>query len=219
MDVWGSFELDLSGSRTLGGSASDRDLSAGSLARTWADISTRVGRNDLPALLVNTVAMGLLSDPVELRIGLENTWTTCEWPGLAADRDLWVTLFDMAREPGTFLDETEVRPTTELPETLCAYRAAAPGHEEGLSWTASFERAHWFATRLGGAAGGEHRIFEMDVPREWVLASFRRTRGESEYIVDTTQNAGDAMREVLPEQWQSLLAAPLDDEQAGPALD
>ena len=59
----------------------------------------------------------------------------------------------------------------------------------------------------------------MDAPRDWLLASFHDTRGESEYIVDTTENAGDAMREVLPEQWQSLLAASLDGEQAGPALD
>lgn len=145
------------------------------MVATWAEISTRVGRNDLPALLVNTAGMGLLSDPVELRIGLENTWTTCEWPGLAADRDLWVTLFDMAREPGTFLDETEARRSRSCPRR-CAHRAAAPGHEEGLSWTAKLERAASVRRLLGGAAGGEHRIFEMDVPREVVLASFRRTR-------------------------------------------
>lgn len=207
MDVWGSFDHDLRAAARNGGGMAEPDLTP----RTWAEISARAGRNDLPALLVNAVGMGLLSDPEELRIGLENTWTTCEWPGLAADRDLWVMLFDMAVEPGTFLDETSLRPISELPETLHVYRAAAPGHEEGLSWTADFEHAHWFATRLGTAAGGEHRIFEMDAPRDWVLASFQRTRNESEYIIDTTRNPGDAMREVPVEQWHILLATPDPD--------
>lgn len=51
----------------------------------WADLSARAGRNDLPAILLTALAMGALSDPQEIRVGLEQAWTTCEWPGRAAD--------------------------------------------------------------------------------------------------------------------------------------
>lgn len=67
-----------------------------------------------------------------------------------------------------------------LPETLLQYRAAAEGHQAGLSWTTNFERAHWFATRLGALGGREHQVYAVDTPREAVLASFHATRREHE---------------------------------------
>ncbi|MFD1861028.1 hypothetical protein ACFSB0_13970 [Aeromicrobium camelliae] len=177
----------------------------------WSEISARSGRNEKPGLLVGAVGTGLLSDPGELRVALEDTWTTCEWPGLVAEYDLWLTLFDMAVEEGTFLEETELRPLEALPESLQLYRAAAPEYEQGLSWTTSFERAHWFATRLGWAAGKAHRIWEMDAPRESVLASFHATRGEHEYVLDARRLDPDGMREVLPEEWEYLLTTAEDN--------
>lgn len=87
------------------------------------------------------------------------------------------------------------------------YRAAAEGYQTGLSWTTSFERAHWFATRLGALAGHHHRIYETDAPREAVLATFHETRGEHEYVIDTGRIDPVIPTEVEPAQWEYLLEA------------
>lgn len=191
------------------------ELSDSTASLRWVEISARVGRNDKPTLLVNAIGTGILTDPREVRIALEDTWTTCEWPGRVAEYDLWRILFDLALEDGAYLDETELRPIETLPATIPVYRAAAAGHEQGLSWTTSFEQAHWFATRLGAIAGGTHRIYEIDAPREWVLASFHDNRGEHEYVIDLArgENRRDnqGLREVLPEEWEYLLAADPDE--------
>lgn len=46
-------------------------------------------------------------------------------------------------------------------------------------------RAYWFATRLDALASLPHHIYEVDAPREAVLAHFHATRREHEYFVDT----------------------------------
>lgn len=210
MDAWGLFGRDIPQSRPLGSGMHDRELSGAGSSLRWEQISARAGRNDKPALLVNAIGTGILSDPGEMRIALEDTWTTCEWPGRAAEYDLWRVLFDMVLEDGTYLDETELSPIENLAETLLLYRAAAPGYEEGLSWTTSFDRAHWFATRLGAISGMPHRIHEMDAPREWVLASFHETRGEHEYLIDITRSEHPELHEVPPEEWEYRLAVERD---------
>jgi len=98
----------------------------------WADITARVGRNDKPALLFTSVMTGALADVQEIRTALEDTWTTCEWPGRAADYELWLSVFEMASKDGHYLHETEPRPRDELPESMTVYRASARGHELGL---------------------------------------------------------------------------------------
>ncbi|MVT25119.1 hypothetical protein [Nesterenkonia alkaliphila] len=178
--------------------------------RSWEQLSARKGRADKPALLVDAVSMGILSDPREFRIALEDTWTATEWPGRAATTELWLTLFQMVLEPGTYLDDTELLPISELPATLPVYRAATAGYEDGLSWTTSLECAHWFATRLGAASGRSHRIYEMDAPRETVLAFFHASRNEHEYVIDTSRLKPATRREVLPEEWEYLLGRPLE---------
>lgn len=212
MDAWGSFSHDVPRDRPLGTAMSASELSDSTAALRWSEISARVGRNDKPALLVNVVGTGMLTDPRDVRIALEDTWTTCEWPGRVAEYDLWRILFDLALEDGAYLEETELRPVEMLPATIPVYRAAAAGHEQGLSWTTSFERAHWFATRLGAIAGGVHRIYELDAPREWVLASFHNARGEHEYVIDLARGENPGLREVLPEEWEYLLAADHDEQ-------
>ncbi|UNX53601.1 hypothetical protein MF406_11435 [Georgenia sp. TF02-10] len=165
--------------------------------------------------MLTAIAMGAMTDPQEIRIGLEDAWTTAEWPGRAADYDVWLMAFDVALVEGHYLHEHELREHSALPETLRVYRAATEGHELGLSWTTSFERAHWFATRIGAIGGRPHRIMELDAPREWVLAHFNDGRGESEYVVDTTRMSEGGLREVIPEEWEYLLA----QEQGGAARD
>lgn len=171
----------------------------------WEDLSARAARNDKPAILLTAIAAGALSDPKQIRIGLEDAWTTCEWPGRAADYDVWRFAFDLAGGDGKYLREQELRDLSELPETLPLYRAATEGHELGLSWTTSFEKAHWFATRVGAFSGHRQQIFEIDAPRELVLAYFHETRGENEYVIDTSGLLEDDLRVVEPAEWQYLL--------------
>lgn len=182
------------------------DLAADASGVRWHDLSARAGRNDKPAILITAIASGALTDPREVRVGLEDAWTTCEWPGRAADYELWMMVFELAGTDEHYLRETELRPRSELPETLTLYRAATAGHELGLSWTTSFERAHWFATRIGAIAGGHHRIFGIEAPCDWVLANFHETRGESEFVLDTSPLTLDNLEEILPEEWEYLLA-------------
>ncbi|MDN5754991.1 MULTISPECIES: hypothetical protein [Micrococcaceae] len=171
----------------------------------WADLSARIGRNDKPGVLFAAVITGALSDR-ELRRGLEDTWTTCEWPGRAADHEVWVQLFELAGvDEDHYLHETEVRDRARLPGTVQLFRAAAEGHQTGLSWTTSFERAHWFATRLGAIGGRHHEIYEATVQREAVLASFHKTRSEHEYVIDTGRLDRVIPDIVEPAVWEHLL--------------
>lgn len=204
---YGALQDVLRWEQELGDAAIERAYRAGSRSVTveWAELSSRVARADKPRVLVAAVSVGALSD-VEFRVGLEDAWTTCEWPGRAAERGVWVELFEMAGvDDDCYLHETMLTDRSTLPDELRVYRAAAEGHEVGLSWTTSFERAHWFATRLGALSGRRHRIFETDVPSAAVLASFDETRGESEFIVDLERVPGIARREVEPAEWEYLL--------------
>lgn len=173
----------------------------------WEDLSARAARNDKPAILLTAIATGALADPQQVRIGLEDAWTTCEWPGRAADYDVWLFAFDHAGADGHYLEEHELRDRATLPETLTIYRAATEGHELGLSWTTSFEKAYWFATRVGAFSGHRQKIFELDAPRDWVLAHYHETRGESEYVIDTTRLDLDELQEITPDEWQYRLEA------------
>lgn len=171
----------------------------------WSDLSARIGRNDKPGVLLAAVTSGLLNDR-ELRRGLEDSWTTSEWPGRAADHEVWTYFFELAGiDEDHYLHETDLRDRSRLPETLQLYRAAAEGHQTGLSWTTSFERAHWFATRLGSLSRLPHQIYEIAAPREAVLAHFHATRREHEYVVDTGLLDPTIPNLVPAADWERLL--------------
>lgn len=176
---------------------------AGSLR--WEELSARAARNDKPALLLTAIAMDRLTDPQQIRIALEDAWTTCEWPGRAADYEVWLYAFEVAGAEGRYLHEHELRDRSVLPGELPLFRAATEGQELGLSWTSSFERAHWFATRIGAFSGHRSKIYEFDAPRELVLAHYNATRGESEYVVDTSDLGLDDLYEVTPDHWEYRL--------------
>lgn len=197
-------------SRTLDvGSAAHRLSSRHRVGVGWSELSARIGRNDKPGVLFSAVVSGVLSEG-ELRRGLEDTWTTCEWPGRAAEHEVWLYMFELAGvDDDHYLREAELRDCAELPDSVRLYRAAAEGHQTGLSWTSSFERAHWFAARLGAIAGRPHEVYETTAPRESVLATFHETRGEHEYVIDT-----GCIDPVMPaivdrDKWQHLLGLEL----------
>lgn len=178
----------------------------------WSELSARIGRNDKPGVLFSAVASGILSEG-ELRRGLEDTWTTCEWPGRAAEHKVWRYLFELAGvDDDHYLHETELHDRAELRDSVRLYRAATEGHQTGLSWTTSFERAHWFATRLGAIAGRPHEVYETTAPYESVLATFHETRGEHEYVIDTGRIDPVMPAAVDRDKWQQLLGLKLRPE-------
>lgn len=171
----------------------------------WSELSARIGRNDKPGILLSAVVSGVMSER-EIRRGLEDTWTTCEWPGRAADHEVRLYMFELAGvDEDLYLHEAELRDRAELPDSVALYRAAAEGHQTGLSWTTSFERAHWFATRLGAIAGRQHEIYETTAPRESILATFHQTRGEHEHVIDTGRIDPVMPAVVDRDKWQQLL--------------
>ena len=171
---------------------------------TWNDVSARLGRNDLPAALAYAVAEGRLTDPVEIARGLDDAWTMCEWPGRAMDYDVWESLFALALDDDEYLHDGEIRSKADLPETITLYRGAHEEHEQGMSWTASFERAHWFATRLA-MFSGPHRIFKIEATPDMILAYSHERRSEQEYVLATYMFDAEDMEVVAPEAWPELL--------------
>lgn len=113
-------------------------------------------------------------------------------------------LFNLVLKNDQCLKESTPCSRSTLPDVLHLYRAAAQGYELGLSWTSDFSRAHWYATRLGTAAGGQHRIYEIDAPRTLVLAEFHKRRREHEYLLDLDQDNPPELREIDPKDWNSL---------------
>lgn len=176
----------------------------------WSDLSARIGRNDKPGVLLAAVASGLLNDR-ELRIGIEDSWTTSERPGRTADHDVWTYFFELAGvDNDHYLHETELRDRSRLPETKQLYHAVAEGHQTGLSWTTSFERAHWFATRLGALSTMPHQVYEINAPREAVLAHFHATLHEHKYVVDTGLLDPTIPNLVPTADWEILLDSDRD---------
>lgn len=173
----------------------------------WADLSARAGRNDYPAILARAMFLDGDDEIDDLPVAVEEAWTMPEWPARALDTDLWLAIFDEARggDDGAYLLEHTIRPHDELPNPLVVYRAAAEGHEHGMSWTTSFDRAHWFATRLGALR--PHSIWRLEAPRHLVLARYHDSRGEHEVVIDPTDLDAYGPEKVEPAEWEYLLAA------------
>lgn len=148
---------------------------------TWREVSARLGRNDLPHALIYAVLVHhTLTDPDEIATGLAAAWVMCEWPMQAADADVWLNVWSEVVDADEYLTDDGRAPRADLPETLTVYRAAAAGHERGMSWTTDLAQARWFATRFGQ---DDHTVYVETLPRDAVLAVFNR-RGEHEVVVD-----------------------------------
>lgn len=180
------------------------------MPETWAKVSARLGRNDFPAALVHAVIDGRLTDPAEIRIGFEAAWTMCEWPGMVMEREIWLALLERGhidlRE--MYMHETLPRLAEYLPEEMVLYRGANEQNMLGLSWTTSFERAHWFATRMGAFAPGAHHVYKLTATRDIIVAHFNESRSsEEEWLVDTTNLWEDDIEVIPPSQYEALLNA------------
>lgn len=151
---------------------------------TWNELSSRMGRNNKPHALVYAVVVNeVLTDPEEVAKGFEDAWTACEWPGRAASADLWLGVLGNALDIETeYLLESEVRPKSELPESVTLYRGAPEDAARGMSWTDNLERAQWFASRFPGYLDGN--VYTVEATPDMVLARFHESRGENEWVLD-----------------------------------
>jgi hypothetical protein len=140
-----------------------------------------------------------------------------EWPATAFTIDtmddytasvhVWGLLFTFAGVGAdSYLNDGEVRPREELPETLTVYRGVTGDvGATGMSWSTEFKQAHWFASRWG-TNRGTPRVYRADLPREAVLAMFHEGRSENEVVVDPGYLTAhpDAVQEVEPGEWELL---------------
>jgi hypothetical protein len=156
---------------------------------TWAEVSRRAGRNDLPYLLVTH---WLDLPKTEQAVGLVEAWVSCEWPVSSYVRnesfetyeeavEFWSELFaSVTGGEGFLTDEGMVAPYKSLPERIQVFRGAPEDCADGLSWTTDAERADWFARRLSNESA---EVWTTTVKNTDVLAMFNG-RKESEIVVD-----------------------------------
>jgi hypothetical protein len=151
------------------------------------------GRNALPEILCRAYYDGLFDDhPDALAVGLEDAWTSAEYPEQMLAPDDWV---DMFAETGRFLRNGI---WTDFPDRVpVLYRAATLGTAGGMSWTDDLETARHFR-RINQARGREARIYRLDDPEAATgpaLAHFHdpgHGRGEHEWVLNTWQYTIDA---------------------------
>ncbi|WIB65891.1 hypothetical protein [Curtobacterium sp. MCBD17_040] len=161
------------------------------MAATWAETAGRLSRNEYPeALAVAALQDETLTEVTEVAAGIEQAWTTAEWPARALSVQLWLYLFERVIDNGEYLRDAQVRPLTDLPELLTLYRGATQQHAVGMSWTDDLDRARWFAGRFNDVGGSTGVVWTVTVPRELVLARFDG-RGEREYVLDVTMFGED----------------------------
>ena len=167
------------------------ERSANPDATTWDEVSRGpgrmlLGRNALPAALYEAFKFGQLGKREhldELARGVNNAWTSAEFPGLFLDRDTWL---EMLSTTGFLYGEQrapEKRPTTRVR----VWRGAPAAHRRGLAWTVDRERAEWFRDR-NLDFGLDAKLWTLLAPPASILADFRDDEGgrhEGEYLVDT----------------------------------
>lgn len=143
------------------------------------------GRNDLPRVLLEAAFAGRFDDDIPaFAAAIGDAWQMCEFPLLVLDHDDWAYLF---REVG-FVENGA--PAT-LPSAIPAlYRAAAEGHELGMSWTDDPKSALFFHDR-NVKFGFRTVLLKLDPlegsDRSEVLGRChgKCSRDESEWVIDT----------------------------------
>lgn len=174
------------------------------MSLTWAEVSARLGRNDLPAALATSYFIDCeLTDVREIARGIRSAWTGAEWPLQQLDESIWLSLFDLAAGEGEYLHECEPRSRDELPRPLVLYRGCDRRFAEGMSWSSSFEQARWFAKRWNPYDKNEtHGLFRIELTDpEPVLAYFHESRSESEYVLDPAYLRDMEIEEIPREEW------------------
>jgi hypothetical protein len=152
---------------------------------TWDEVSRHpgtnisMGRNELPWALETAVSRKQLTDLDEIARGIEDAWTSAEFPMTWMHKREWKYLYNLVG----FLEDDR---RAERPvEPVTVYRGATRGLRLRWSWTDDLDQAEWFANRLR-STGNDARIWTMKVPPQQVLAHFTKSRGENEWVIDPT---------------------------------
>lgn len=142
-------------------------------ADEWDTASSRVGRNNQPALLFDLWWRKLLGGI--LGIAARDAWCAAEYPADYVEPDAWFLIFGQA---GYTVDGI----SAILPDSpLTLYRGAPEGHRCGMSWTSDVQTAERFA--FGGLRGRQAgNVWEATVEPSRLLACIN-DRKESEYVV------------------------------------
>jgi len=166
--------------------------------KTWAELSARAGRNDMPGIMVEAWKNGLLEKD-ELAKAIADSWVMAEWPARQMTPESWIFLIDQVIDENAYLtDEGFILSKDEMkmPETLTLWRGCWPEFREGISWSADRELATWFARRFDfGEYKDKGLLYEITIPYELVLAKFDG-RHEDEYVIDVTMLMEDDIQEV-----------------------
>jgi len=109
---------------------------------------------------------------------LGQIWTDTEngWANL----EDWKKLFSSKRSKRSYLmDWDEQMAYESLSDTVTVYRGCQPGlNENGISWTLNYDKAQWFATRLGK----DGVVLEKQVTKRDIVAVFTG-RNEFEAVI------------------------------------
>lgn len=196
VDVWAALGLDRPGARRVIDADVFLELFRQSAEQTFAaaweflmdqgrtveDLRaacSRVGRNNEPALIWDLWCADGWYEEISQVVG--DVWSMTEYPERALDQSMWLDMFDFAG----FRRNGQV--TTPPAEPLTLYRGATTDGRCGMSWTDDLTTAETFARgALRGRATGT--VWTAVVEPRYLLANIdgEGTRGESEYVIDTT---------------------------------
>lgn len=139
----------------------------------WETLTRRVGRNDLPAILVE-VARDLTDD--QLAAALRDAWVMPEIPEDCLARADWLDLF-------TEVGYRHNLDRAEPPAEITLWRGGIDPNR--MAWTADRQLAEWFRDRAHG------KLWTANVPASHLLARYDGVRtgggsgpGETEYVVN-----------------------------------
>ena len=171
---------------------------------TWAAVSARAGRNDLPRLLADAVFEDVtMTDPAQIAEGIAAAWVMCEWPAAQLDAETWAWLFDHVLETNEFLtDGGAINTKPDMPATITLYRGAAPSRAVGMSWTDDPAQALWFVHRFQRAYG--ETLYRAEVDPYYLIGRFH-ARDEHEWVVHPDWD-GEPV-EVPEAEWAALAPA------------
>ncbi len=140
----------------------------------WNTLTQRVGRNDLPGILIE-IAWSMTDD--DLAEAMRETWVSAESPENALGRDEWIDLFD---EVGYRHNSIRAEPPSEI----VLWRGGIT--PDRMAWTADRALAEWFRDRYPNG-----KLWTVTAPASSLLAFYDGVRtgdgsgqGESEYVIN-----------------------------------
>ncbi len=141
----------------------------------WAELTARLPRNDLPAVLAE---VAWCFDTDQLAAAVTEAWVMCEFPEQAVDREQWLEWF---ARTGYIVNGN----LAERPESVTLYRGGISA--DRMAWTSNRQVAEWFRDRWP-----DGRLWTVEASGDALLAHCNNVRldesgqSEDEYVIDPT---------------------------------